>query len=190
MVTGVAFSMLLVLLALLTIISVIMMTLIQKTINPIWDQSMAQYNSTYVSKTENVANQVNIFEEFVRDELTKDKEVLQALLYGSDILDPYPLDWSETEIYTWGDIQEPYEKLGEEDVTFDKMVYYAGEAPLTAEKEQFAKQITMLQTLWEGRRDAHVGIRNKINPIRVGVYKWRGEGDDCMIWLQFPGTDL
>ena len=125
--TGVAFSMLLVLSALLVIISAIMWTLIQKTINPIYEKSGIQYDASYISKTENVANQVNIFEEFVRDELNKDREVLQAMLYGSDILDPYPLDWSQTQIYTWEDIDsEEYYNLNGEDVTFDKVVYNAG----------------------------------------------------------------
>ena len=127
MMTGVAFSMLLVLSALLVIISAIMWTLIQKTINPIYEKSGIQYDASYISKTENVANQVNIFEEFVRDELNKDREVLQAMLYGSDILDPYPLDWSQTQIYTWEDIDsEEYYNLNGEDVTFDKVVYNAG----------------------------------------------------------------
>ena len=73
------------------------------------------------------------------------------------------------------------------------MNYISSQEPaLSDEFRDFAKKVTTLKKLWEERRNAHVGIQNKINPKRIGIYKWYFDEDGkCnYIWLQYPGTDF
>ena len=59
---------------------------------------------------------MSAFDKYFETELTKNKAVLDAIFYGDDILDPYPLDWQATPIKVWSQILEENESQIQEKI--------------------------------------------------------------------------